>query len=210
MFSAILSLLGGVFPKLLDRYLDYKRRQYDISAAIQMAEIQAGLELGQAQIQATSSTFKEKLVTTVALGPLYLAFTEGLLNGILVLFGLSPLPISLTSYMFSQLSGIPASYLGMMYSIIFAVWGIQVGRGPISAIFQGISDTYRNRRAMAQAVNSLDIDKKTLFDTLHHVTDSGRGSAKSVPYYQELLNRAASKVQAPERTDEWKDKDDSL
>jgi hypothetical protein len=174
MWASIIALVGGVFPKIFNAWINYRTRKAEVEGVNRSAEIAAALELGQAQIASTSSHFKEWLTAGVILGPLIIAMGEGLLNALLMLLGFKPLPISIVRSVFLEISYIPDSWMALSSTIILAVWGIQAGAGPMAKIFSGVASAWNVRRETASIIKGMDVDRKAIFDGLRNI-NNGRG-----------------------------------
>lgn len=139
-WTLLFSFLGSL-PGTIGDYFKAKneitKTKLENELAIQRANIalasdvaKAQFELNKAIVVSTTSAFKY-VTFTVWFGP----FVIG------VLFP------SWGSYIFNNLASMPEWYVSSVVTIMFTIWGIQIGAPVVSGIFSNLGEFFQSRRA---------------------------------------------------------------
>lgn len=168
--NAISGLIGAI-SNGYSRYQERKQAEHDVIIAIERAKqelalktVEAELNLGRAQIQATSSWFKH-LTFVLWFGPFIITtfFPE---------YG---------KMIFTNWATMPEWYAQSCVAIMFFIWGVQVGKGYISGIFKGASSFFAESR-------KISFQKRLFYDTLR--STKGNITQAEVDLYEKALNAA--------------------
>lgn len=171
MIAGIISTIATVVTSIFTKWNERKQAQHDVYMAreearkqIAMKTIEAELELGQTQVKATGRFFK------------YFTF--------MMWFGPFMLTTVYPDYgvtVFKNLELLPEWYVQSCMVIMFAIWGIQVGKDSISHIFSGLG-AFFNKRQM------LNFQRKVFYDALR--SSKGPISQHEVDALEKALNKA--------------------
>lgn len=183
--GAILAFILPLLSQLPSTIGDYFRKQQEIQAAKQQAELElqkANIQLAGELAKANMELSKEVLSST---GRGFKYFTFGMWFGPYMAQLLYP-PIG--KQIFENLLGMPQWYAQSCVAIMFTVWGISVGSTAIANIFSGISEFYKNKQIFKAAL-SPNVDNAALFELIRSVMPNKQLSQEQVDKINDSLQR---------------------
>lgn len=172
--SAIVALLGSLFPALLEAFKrreDRKQAEQAVVLAKLAAEkeiaiqtVQAQAELGQTQINATGPALK------------YISFA--ILHAPIVCALFMP---DQAKALFENLAAVPAGFLQLVVLVNCAVWGLPIASNAITSIVSGIGE-------FAKSMSMARLSRKAIFEVVK--TASGPMTQEQVNLVNKALDAA--------------------